>query len=127
MDAKRVAGEHRRALGAREDELLRRARVEACRGDDAAERAIGEAQTGADEVLGLHAMEPAGSRHGGDLGDRPGEAQHEIEGMDRLADQHAAAVPGKSAAAGLVVIGLGAPPGHGKLGQGEIAERALRQ
>src|SRR5271170_7036151 len=47
--------------------------------------------------------------------------------MDRLADQHAAAVASEGAAAGLVVIALRPPPGHGELRQGEIAERALRQ
>ena len=55
---------------------------------------------------------------------RPDEREGEIEGVDRLADEDAAAVARMRAAAGLVVVALRPPPGNDDAGRGDRAERA---
>ena len=81
-------------------------------GDQRPERPAGEAEAGADEVLGLHAVQPGGAGDGGDLRARTGDGEHEVEGVDRLCDEDAAAVAGVGAAARRVVVGLRPPPGE---------------
>ncbi len=91
----------------------------------APEGAVGEAQACADGVLGLHPMHARRPGDGRHLGDGAGEAQQQVERVDRLAQQHAAAVAGERAAAGLVIVGLRPPPGDDGVDEGRIAERLV--
>ena len=53
-----------------------------------------------------------------------GEAQHQVERVDPLGQEHAAAVAGQAAAAGLVVIGLRPPQPDDRRAAGDVAEIA---
>ena len=60
-------------------------------------------------------MHARGRRVAAHLGDRPGEAQHQVERVNALRDQHAAAVARFGAAALDIVVALRAPqPDHGR-------------
>ena len=60
----------------------------------------------------------------GDLGDAADEAAHQVEGVDALRDQYAAAVAGEAAAAGFVVIALGPPQADDGRAADDAAELA---
>jgi len=66
-----AAGEHRGRLAADDLDALGKAGIACGRRVERADRAVGEAQAGADDVLGLHAVERRRSGKGRDLADRP--------------------------------------------------------
>jgi hypothetical protein len=73
-------------------------------------------------VLRLHVVQSAGARHRLHGRHRPGQRQRQVDRVNGLRDQDAAAVARIGAAPGLVVIGLFPPPGHGNLGKPQRAE-----
>src|SRR5205085_11264378 len=78
-----------------------------------------------DQVLGLHAMHARRRRIAAHLSDRTREAEHQVEGVNTLRDQHATAVTCLGAAALHIVIALWPPqPDHGRAVH-DVAERAL--
>jgi hypothetical protein len=94
-------------------------------GHQAAHGAIGEFEAAGNEVLRFHLVETGGRRERGDGLDRAGEAQHQVERMDRLGDEDTAAILGKTAAARLVIVALlRAPPRHDEMGGKEPSELA---
>ncbi len=99
-------------------------RVRRC-GEERADGPVLETQPARDEILGFHAVHAGGGGQGHDVGDGTGEAQHQVERVDRLGDEHAAAVAGVGAATRLVVIGLRPPPGDVEFDRAQGAEAAL--
>ena len=87
-DGEAGAGEARGAALAGELDALGEARVGGGRGVDHPERAVREADRGADDVLGLHAVHRRGGGEAGHLGDRAGE---------RAASGRGCGCPGSSA------------------------------
>src|SRR5690242_3952071 len=59
---------------------------------DGADRAVGKPYARADDVLGIDPAQRRGRGEGGDFSDWASEALEEIESMDRLRQQHAAAI-----------------------------------
>src|SRR5207237_790777 len=79
-------------------------------GVDRAEGAAREPDRAAAEILRLHPVEARRAGEGGDLDDRTDEALEEVERVDRLRHQDAAAVARQRAAPRLVVVALRPPP-----------------
>ena len=110
-----------------ERDAFRRAGETGGGGGEPPQRAAFETQSGHRHVLGLHPVQRRRSGHGGHGADRAGQAQREVDGVDRLRDQDAAAIARVGAAPRLVVIGLFPPPWHRDLGQAERAQRRPRR
>ncbi len=121
----RAAGQDRGALGADDLDALGEARIGRGRRIERAERAVGEADAGADQILGLHAVHGRRAGERRHLDDGPGQALEQVERVDRLGEQHAAAVARLGATTGLVVVGLRPPPAHRYRGRRDRAERAV--
>ncbi|MNY11188.1 hypothetical protein D3C86_1442030 [compost metagenome] len=69
-------------------------------------------------------METRRRRHGLNTGDRPREAQCQIDRMNCLGDQNAAAIARQGAAARFIIIGLRTPPRHRNFAEPQRSERA---
>jgi hypothetical protein len=89
-----------------------------------AQRAIGEAQAGDGDILGLHSVQPVVPVIAVTHATGPGQRQRKVDGVDRLRDQDAAAIARIGAAPGFVVIGLFPPPRHRNLRKAQRAEPA---
>src|SRR5262249_28264428 len=94
-------------------------------GDECAERAGLERERGDGNVFDLDIFMGGGGGFGVDAGDGAGEPLQQIDGMDGLVHQSAAAVHGPGAAPlAAVVVLLGAPPFHLGGGEDDLAELA---
>ena len=105
-------------------DALAKARIGRGRRGNDAERAVFVFHRRGHEILGLHAMHRRGGRIGEDFVHIAGEREHQIERVDALRDQDAAAVARLGAAAGLVVIGLRTPVRHHRRAADHLAEIA---
>ena len=105
-------------------DALRKARVSGGGGIQTADGAVGKTEDGGHGVLAFHAVHGAGAGQGGDLRGQPGQAEQQVQGVDGLRNQHAAAVTRQRATARLVVITLRAPPAHAARGAGQLAQLA---
>ena len=112
---------------AADDDKLSTAGVLSGRGLQRADSPAAQGQTGADEVLGFHIVEPGPHGHGLNPGHVTDQRQHQIEAVDRLRDQHTAAVTGESPPPRFVVVSLLTPPGHADFDQPHLAQRAVLQ
>ena len=119
--------QHRRAPRADDLDALGEARVARGRGVQRAERAVGKAQRRARDVFGFHPVQRRRCGKRGDLGNARRQRQEQVERVDRLRDQHAAAVACQRAAPRLVVIRLRPPPRNVHRCRGDVAELAVAQ
>ena len=106
------ARQRRRALCADDLDPLQAAGIGAGGGVYRADGAILEAQHRAGNVFGFHAVTGAVAREACDPRHRAGQTAHQVDGVDRLAEQHAAAVASFGAASRHVVIALRPPQRH---------------
>jgi hypothetical protein len=77
------------------------------------------------DVFGLHAMHGAGRGVADDLVGQARDGEQQVDGVDRLGEQHATTVARRGAAPGLIVVGLGAPVVDASGGGNEPAEPAV--
>ena len=112
------------ALRAGDLDPLRVAGIGRRGGDQCRRRAAAGFEQGGDVVLRLHAVQRGGAGLGRDHFGDADERAEEIERVDRLRQQHAAAVAPERAPARFVVIGLRTPPRHGQEGRLDAAEFA---
>ena len=123
----RASDEARRSPAGQDLDALGMSGYERGRRQDRARGAVAEAEEGGDVVLGLHPVQPGRRDLGGLHRGHPDERAEQVERVDRLSEQDAAAVAGHRAAPGLVVVALRPPPGH-RHGRGlDGAERTARK
>ena len=104
-------------------DLLGTARESGDRGDDGARRTVAKADQGGRVILGLHPVQRRRPHHRRFDRTDPHEPAKQIQRMDRLDQQHAAAIARFHAAAGFVVVRLRAPPRDGHRGGLDLTER----
>ena len=125
-----VVTQDRRALGAVDADLRREARGRPAgrRAREGRARPVGELDPAGGHVLDLHALVRHQPRRGGDAAHRTHQPEQQVDGVDALVHERAAAVEGERAAPGRgIVVGLRAPPGDERARHRQAAEASCGQ